>query len=257
MLNLSPGATYGWRARIGFVTPTPVAENNPYEFYLMAPEGVTIVLTSLGVLDLTQEQYDRALGRLESAAGEVVNRKVDAIVQAGVPLVVTHGWGFEREVLARIARVTAVPAATDIGSCIRAMRALEMSRVVMLTPFEDEMHTHLADYVKNAGIEVVAAHSIRASVPFEDVSTVPLAVPYRAAKALYRSAEGADGIWITGALMPSVGAIDPLEADLGAPVVSSMQAMTWAGLHLTGISTENVVGYGRLFQAEWEGVPAD
>jgi hypothetical protein len=36
------GAAYGWRGRIGFITPSAVVENNAYEFYLMAPRGVTI-----------------------------------------------------------------------------------------------------------------------------------------------------------------------------------------------------------------------
>lgn len=53
------------------------------------------------------------------------------------------------------------------------------------------------------------------------------------------------GIWITGALMPSVGAIQPLEQDLGVPVLTSMQAMAWAGLKLTGVKAQ-ITGYGRL-----------
>jgi len=47
--------------------------------------------------------------------------------------------------------------------------------------------------------------------------------------------------------MPSVAVIQPLEQDLEVPVVTSMQAMAWAGLRLAGIKTE-VTGYGRLFR---------
>ncbi len=75
---------------------------------------------------------------------------------------------------------------------------------------------------------------------------MPLSVPFRAAKGLFRSVREADGVWITGALMPSVAIIEVLEKDLGVPVVSSMQAMTWAGFRLAGVHAQ-ISGYGRLF----------
>ncbi|HEU4342744.1 MAG TPA: hypothetical protein VFU31_14370 [Candidatus Binatia bacterium] len=251
-LNTSLGAPYGWRARIGLITPSPGHENNAYEFYLMAPEGITVCMTSLRVMALTQEQYSGALDRMETGVAEMVSRKVDAIVQAGVPLTVTKGWDFHNQLASQVARLTKIPFATDIGACIDAMHALGMKQVVMLTPFDEAMHEQLARYVANAGIRVLAAHSIRPPEAAEisrhyDVSTVPLAVPYGAAKALFRSTPAANGIWITGALMPSVAAIQPLEQDLGVPVVTSMQAMTWAGLRLAGIKAE-ITGYGQLFQ---------
>lgn len=255
-LRASPGAAYGWRARIGFVTPSPGHENNGYEFYLMAPDGVTIVMTSLHVTQLTQQQYDDAVSRMDAAVAELVDRRVDSIIQAGVPLVVTRGWGFEEKLLAEVARQTAVPFATDIGACVRAMQALDMGRVVMLTPFDESMDRQLAEYVGHAGIEVAARRSLWPSDEAAmsrryGVSTMPLAEVYQAARELCLATPGAGGIWITGALMPSVAVIDSLEQDLGVPVVTSMQAMMWAGLGLARVKAE-VAGYGRLFDVRYE-----
>ena len=42
---------YGWRARIGNISPTACAEILPYEFYRVAPEGVTFVSTNLVIRD--------------------------------------------------------------------------------------------------------------------------------------------------------------------------------------------------------------
>ncbi len=255
------GATYGWRARIGFVTPSPGHENNGYEFYLMAPDGVTIVMTSLHVTELTQQQYDDAVGRMDVAVGELEDRRVDSIIQAGVPLVVTRGWGFEDKLLAEVAGRTHIPFATDIGACIRAMETLGMKRVVMLTPFDESMDRQLAEYVGHAGIEVVANRSLWPSDEAAmsrryGVSTMPLAEIYRAAKDLFLSNPAADGIWITGALMPSVAIIDSLERDLGVPVVTSMQAMMWAGLGLAHVFSD-VEGYGQLFDFTYGADPDD
>jgi maleate isomerase len=239
------GASYGWRARIGFVTPSHTAENNPYEFYLMAPPGVMLIHTTLGISGLTQEQYELGLSRMGEAIQALLDRRVDAIVQAGVPPIVTRAW-IEDDLIARVQQLTSVPFVTDIGACIAAMRALRMSRVVMLTPFEDDLHVMLADHVAKAGITVVCADSLRRSFAFRAISSLPLGTIYSAAKDLYRATPDADGIWITGALMPSVGIIDALERDLGVPVVSSMQAMAWAGFRSAGVD-DQVAGFGRLF----------
>jgi maleate isomerase len=251
-LKASLGAPYGWRARVGMITPSPGHENNAYEFYLIAPEGVTVCMTSLQVMGLTQEQYSGALTRMEAAVAEMVSRKVDVIVQAGVPLTVTQGWDYHNKLGSEVAKLTNIPFVTDIGACIEAMQALGIRRVVMITPFDDPMHDQLTRYVSNAGIQVLTAQSIRPPTAAEisrhyEVSTVPLSVPYHAAKSLFRSTPNADGIWITGALMPSVAAIQPLEEDLNVPVVTSMQAMAWAGLKLAGVKVE-ITGYGRLFR---------
>ena len=40
---------YGWRARIGNVSPTVCAEILPYEFYWVAPEGTNFVSTNLAI----------------------------------------------------------------------------------------------------------------------------------------------------------------------------------------------------------------
>jgi maleate cis-trans isomerase len=75
-----------------------------------------------------------------------------------------------------------------------------------------------------------------------------LRVAYEAAINLYRSATGADGVWIPIAARPSVGMIDELERAIGVPVVTSAQAMMWQGLRLLGVPPSEVTGCGRLFQ---------
>ena len=148
--------------------------------------------------------------------------------------------------------MTDIPASTDIGACIDGMQRLGMSRVVLLSPFKDLDSEALASYVANAGIEVVAwdsilNHVVGATGNFSyDISTLPLSTVYTAARDLYRAnADRADGVWITGAAMPTVGIVEAIENDIGAPVVSSMQAMAWVGMRLAGLE-ERLTGFGRL-----------
>jgi maleate isomerase len=248
LIQNSPGAAYGWRARIGLVQSGPLAENNPYEFYLMAPAGVTIAVTQLGHHEIRGQPFHAAMVYLEEGIQRLAVAHVDAIAQAGTPHIAGKGWGFEEELRARVAKLTNCPFVTDIGSSIKAMHLLGLKRIAMLTPFDDQIHKEIAAYLKHAGIDLVAASSLlRPNVERERLFAAPLAEIYRGAKEVFTSANGADGIWITGAAMPSVGAIQPLEDDLRVPVVTSMQAMAWGALRAVGIG-DKVNGYGRLWQ---------
>src|SRR5262245_8633760 len=107
-LSSEQGAPYGWRARIGFITPSAVVENNAYEVYLMAPRGLTIALTPMGMNVFAPGAAEDFLRRLPASIEQLVDRKVQVLVQAGVPQVVTGGWGFEeriRDVVAQFADV--------------------------------------------------------------------------------------------------------------------------------------------------------
>jgi maleate isomerase len=248
LTNTSPGAAYGWRARIGMLQPTMVSDTNPVEFYLMAPAGVQLVLTSLGLPDgqHSDEDYLRAIAGIETPLRRLLGRKVDAIVQAGVPPIVMKGWGFEDELRGRVAQLTDVPFASDVGCSIAAMQALGMNRIGLLA--SEHYHRGFAEYVRHAGIDTIA---FRDTPPEgQEPSALPLSVPYRSAVALHRSAADIDGIWIPIASRPSVGAIEAIERDTGIPVVTSAQAMMWQALRMVGVATSDVVGFGRLFQAE-------
>ncbi|MBI2985323.1 MAG: hypothetical protein HYY45_01010 [Deltaproteobacteria bacterium] len=243
------GASYGWRARIGMLVPSLPFDTNVHEFYLMAPEGVSLIITWLGVGGMAQERYDRAIANIAEPLRMVTQRKADVILQAGVPPLVTRGPGFEAELLARVAQLTSVPFITDVGASGRAMKALGLAKVVMLSStFDDEMARHISVYLERAGIGLVGA--AQAHIPREVVGTVALEVVYRAARKLFESHRGnANGIWITQASMPSVAVIEDLERSLDVPVVTSAQALMWAGLRTVGVR-EAIAGFGKLFAIE-------
>jgi maleate cis-trans isomerase len=241
----SPGASYSWRSRFGVLQPGTITDNNPFEFYLMAPPGVQMVLTSLGIGGLTDDEYERAVAGIEAPIKRLLSRGVDVIIEAGVPPIVRKGWGFEDELRARVAKLTDVPFATDIGCCIEGLRALGVQRVALLTT--ENLQRGVGEYLHGAGIEMVAM----AGVPMlheDDRHSLPLSVPYRAGVSLRRSAPDCDGLLVLGAFLPTVGMIQDLEDAIDVPVVSSAQAMMWHGLRLAGVPPREVMGFGRLFQ---------
>ncbi len=244
-------SSYGWRARIGVLQPSMVGDNNPYEFYLMAPRGVQLLLTSLGMVERDQRATDaaeRALDHIEGPVKRLLSRRADVIIQAGIPLITRNGWGYEDKVRAAVSAVTAVPFNMDIRCSINAMRALGASRIAIVAGFDQEQQEVIVSYLKNAGIDVAAHYSIP-EARGDDQGTLPLNIPYRAAREFLRKVPSAQAVWMPGASIPTVGMNRALEEDAGAPVISSAQAMMWEGLHLAGVATDEVTAFGRLFQA--------
>lgn len=68
---------------------------------------------------------------------------------------------------------------------------------------------------------------------------------YRFARSVYR--EGADGLFISCTNLRTAEVIEPLEKDLGVPVVTSNQASLWASLRRLGIRRK-IRGFGRLLK---------
>lgn len=240
----SPGATYGWRARIGLLQPGLVSDTNPYEFYMMAPQGVQMLQTSLGVAAFDNENYERAVANLETPVKRLLQRHPDVLVQTGIPPLVLQGWGIEDKLKARVAELTPLPYVTDFAGSIGAMKAVDIKRVVVVSAFDEDVTTGIEAYLRHAGLTMVAHGDVGEEWP-SLAGEVPLEIVYRVARRAFL-ANKADGIWITQASMPSVGVIADLERDLGVPVVSTSQSLMWAALRLAGIR-DRIEGFGRLF----------
>src|SRR5262249_60564468 len=74
---------YGNRARIGYPSPPLLTEVFAYDFYRLAPAGVTLVLTTLAILDRNKDEVDRSY--------EISMQSARAMASAGVDLLVSGG----------------------------------------------------------------------------------------------------------------------------------------------------------------------
>src|SRR5215831_17670064 len=82
MINQPPstrGEIYGYRARIGYTCPPLSAEVFPYEFYKLVPAGVTLVITTLTVIERSQSEVDAAYEMSMRAARELAGAGVDLV----------------------------------------------------------------------------------------------------------------------------------------------------------------------------------
>ena len=76
---------YGWRAKIGRISPSPETVGAE-EWRRSMPNGVCLVETRTLVHDVTMEGLAEAVTQVERAALELASAEVDVIVQAGTAI---------------------------------------------------------------------------------------------------------------------------------------------------------------------------
>jgi maleate isomerase len=237
---------YGWRARIGFLSPGVVDESLSRQFYRMAPPGVTLVRTSLGVTAITPEEITDAVARAEAAARQLAREHPDCIIIGGSPTVVIGGYGADEELSRRLEAVTGIATSAAQTAAVQAFRLLGAERIAVATPFPDPFPGLLRDFLEQSGFTVAALGNL--GVDYRKLTSTPLRAGYELGKRVYGEAGRADVLYFPGAPFPIVDAIDLLEQELGVTVISSLQATLWKGLRLAGASGEPVTGYGRLLR---------
>ena len=236
---------YGWRGRIGYISPAPV-DSVAYEFYRIVPEGVALVTNSLMMQHVTLENIEKVLAATLGAAQELAEAGADLIVSAGGPAVTTKGIGSDRKLIQQIEQHVGRPATTTTTAALEALHRLQAKRLAVATPYIPDFADKLKTFLEDSGFEVGSLSTMDKTSNYQ-LSLVPPHVIYRHAKQTFLECADADAIYIPCARWAAVHVIQALEDDLGVPVVTSQQAWIWAGLRHLNVK-KPVRGFGRLFE---------
>ncbi|MFV0934126.1 aspartate/glutamate racemase family protein [Pseudomonas jessenii] len=137
-----------------------------------------------------------------------------------------------------------VPVVTPIGAVLKALRALGVAKIAVVTPYVPEINRLVAQTLDSAGIEIVNARTF-GQRDAEDMFRTPAQAFLEAV--LAADSPDAEGIFIscTGICVSPI--IEELERRTGKPVVTSNQAIAWQCRKIAGTpETENDLGV--LFQ---------
>jgi maleate isomerase len=239
----TPEQPFGWRKRIGLLSPT-VIETAAYDFYRVAPDGVSMCATTSNIDHWNKENFQQhVIDPLVTAVKYLASRHVDYIVHCGMPVVTTRGKGFEEELVQQITDSTGLPATTSIRSAIRALAHLGIEEVAVLSPYPQEIHRSALDFLQASGFHVVADHTM--DVVFKQLQDVTPAQIAAAAKRLLASTPSADGIYVPCNQWSGADAAPLIEKECGVPVVTGAHADYWEAFRSLGIH-DRIEGHGRL-----------
>jgi maleate isomerase len=234
---------YGWRARIGHIYPAVVAETFLSDFFRIAPAGVTLAMTFLSIEILKKEDLERSLGQIDRAADFLKQRGVDIITVGGAPMVRHLGAGSDEKIIERIQQQTGIPTTTTQTAAVAAFRAMGMKRIVVASPYHDDQNDRVRAFLEGSGFEVAGIRGLKKDVV--EIHDIPLEAAYRHVRQTFLAHPG-DGVYVPCAHF-TVPHVPLLEAELGAPVVTSTRAMIWQALKILRIR-EAIEGEGRLLQ---------
>jgi len=238
------------RARIGVLVPPGNPTVEP-ELYRMAPAGVSVHFARLqappsdgppgaaGGMEERTRAYREGLDGPAQALGEV---RPAIVLLAHTASSYALGWGREQPLVDRIASLCRAPALLAAQAVRVALHHLGVTRLALGTPYPESISRQGRVYWEAAGFQIVGYHRLAG------VTDIYTESEERAAE-LAREADApeAQAVLISGTGLPTVGALERLERELGKPVISSNQACLWRALRLAGVS-EPVTGFGRLLR---------
>lgn len=235
---------FGWRARIGFISPgTSAIHTSALEMEMAAPEGVLLVSKFLnGPKSVSPEHCREMFPQIDPAARALVSKsEIDVMVMGGAPLCLAIGPEKVKEALES---ATGLPSTTNVEGIVNGLRRLGLQRITVLTPYyKEDMAALVREYLEGAGIEIVALST--GAVEFGTHKDRPQEMNYRLAKKAFLDGPPSDGLVIVGGGTPLHKVIETLETDIGKPVVANNFASLWGALTLANVRTP-ITGYGKL-----------
>jgi arylmalonate decarboxylase len=240
---LSLYSAYGWRGRIGLVSPSTNTTLEP-EFWRLAPEGVSIHVARVYQAGPQEPStYRRMADDIATAATLLATAEVDVIAFGCTSC--TYFVPPE-EIRATMAEKAHCPTVLTADAVVDALRALNVRRVALASPRTEFVTKRELDFLASSGFEVVSSRSLGLGATEEErryIGRVPSETLYRLVASVVRPE--ADAIFVTCTQLPTLPMIGRLEAEFGKPVVTSNQATAWRCLRHIGF-TAPIQGYGRL-----------
>lgn len=188
-----------------------------------------------------QESLERMVGQLDRCTNELVDAGVDAVVYACLVALMVQGYGAHKDAERQIAEIVAsregaAAVSSSAGALLRAIEALGLQRVAIITPYVQALTDAVAGYLEGAGITVVERVSLAVQ---DNIEVGRLNQEQLLEHALDLDLSGADGLIISACVqMPSLRVLPRAEELLGIPVLSAATAGVFDLLTGLGLDTE-------------------
>ncbi|WP_406003098.1 Asp/Glu racemase [Streptomyces sp. NBC_00829] len=173
---------------------------------------------------VTPEELRGMNAQTERAALELADARLDVVATACLVAIMAQGPGHhcvaEAEITAALrAEGAKAPVVSSAGALLSGIGALGARRVAIITPYMKELTAQVADYIEDAGVEVVDALSLE--VP--DNLAVARLDPADLREHWKRlDLRRADALVLSACVqMPSLASIQPVEDEAGLPVLSA------------------------------------
>lgn len=229
------------RAKLGFVV-LAMEQTVEDDVFRLTPEGVGVHFARLPMSNVASVETLLAMEPgIEQAAGLILPYdRLDVVSYTCNCGTMVIG---EEKVTAALKR--AKPEAwptTVMTGVVRSLKAVGARRIVVATPYLDEVNTHVLAFLRGHGFEVLDLQGLNLRTN-EEIDSVEPAYIREFAASLDRP--DADAVFVCCGALRALDIVAALEEDIGKPAIVSNQAMMWDCLRAAGID-DRIDGYGRL-----------
>ena len=234
-----------WRAKLGFVV-LAMEQTVEDDVFTLTPPGVGIHFSRIPMSnDATVETLGAMAPGISASASLLLPEDhldvVSYTCNSGAMVIGEIG------VMAALADAKPEAKATTVmTSVVRGLRAVDARRIVIATPYLDEVNDYVLAFLEERGFEVLDLQGLNIR-DNTDIDRVEPEFMREFARGLDRPE--ADAVFICCGALRTLDIVGPLENDIGKPVVVSNQANMWDCLRLAGVE-DAVHGYGRLFELD-------
>lgn len=242
---------YGWRARIGAILGRPNAVCEP-EFNEMVPEGVSVHGARMFGHAIARYNDPQVMKDMEGFTAECATAMTEFVPNI---LVFTHNASsmasvdFNNLLTKTMEEKGGCPALTTGTALVDALNAVNAKNIAVTDPFPKPWLTEIVhDFLEDpqVGFKIVNSSSAKGDSP-QFITNMSPSVAYKFAREADHP--DADAVVLTANVWRTLEVIEPLEQDLGKPVITANQATIWAALRMLGIGA--VKGrYGSLFDID-------
>ncbi|MGI5936353.1 MAG: maleate cis-trans isomerase family protein [Oscillospiraceae bacterium] len=233
----------GQRGRIGLITPAP-GSSTEWEFNHYKPEGVAVLTTRVPLFGISYEGISKMNSYVNQAAIMLAKSSVvDLILFSCTAGSFLEGKGHDQKMIEHLEELTGVRTTTTSTCVMEAIRTLGIRSLHVVTPYSHEINKLEKRFLEENGLKVL---SITGALLEQSQNTPKIPPEIMRQYALAADTPDADAIFIscTGLHVDTI--IEPLEEELGKPVLASNQCGLWGSLRAIGVMNK-IPGLGHLF----------
>ena len=229
--------------KLGLMIPSSDTTMEP-EFYRMLPKDLSVHTARLRLREVTVRGLAEMEEKIEEEAGKLADAGIEVIGYGCTSGSLFRGMGHDKMIEERIERASGKPAVATAGAVISALKALNIKKVAVATPYIDEINDLEERFLQVNGFQVVDLKSLKIK---ENIKIGKLNDQNAYDLVMGLKCNEADGIFISCTNFRTINIIRKLEKTLRKPVISSNTATLWAMLKRCGIPVK-IRGFGKLLE---------
>jgi arylmalonate decarboxylase len=219
---------------IGMIVP-PARGDVPPEPVELYGDRARFLARGLALSELTARGYDGVIDRVVALSLELREAGATAVSLMGTSLSFYRGASFNRDLIARMAAATGLPATTMTDSVLEALRHVGARRLAVATAYGPEVNRLLQIYLEGEGYEVASLRALDLTDLDAVQSTASDQLVDLGAAALNAASGPVDALFISCGGLKTIAATEVLESRFALPVISSAVAGTWGTMRCAGL----------------------